>query len=1000
MLLDESRNSRHGFPLGVSRNSYNNKDPPECGSRRDPGSRETPLSFSTYLEHFYPKALTDYLRERETLKRELSIFHTSHPRIMEMAQLEPNAEEQCHSMQAQHTQLVAYYEGEMSSLKRELYARYKREYKDFHCKLLLEKAKREAERAHRPSTLSVVSTTLSPSRTSDCSSPSPRQFTPHKEIGPHVTSVDSQSVSAPETRNSPGRVRVARPKASPSSNELDSPSAHQSTIRKPLQAPKLMTTRFDKPESTLETVSTFLKPACDISVHAKPLEQSDTAVLTREPPKGSSLTGDMPSSRVISAPSKRVDACTPGKCPTRKVEVSIQKRTSASRHSPFPNAALTPRNSMAILSIRPPLTRSSKDGSEPSSQVTLKTSPSNIVNAGRIVSETAHQNTETRARVSLTVTAAAPWFDKQPSVAGGLERLIERSIIDTERTEQAPMPSSSEVEERRPVPYAVVSEIMEKKQETCSPDNSATLSLHDNLVPISRPQPRPGVHVKLLERVNTVVLSREPPMGSSLMGITPSTQVVSVPSSKRRSAHVPRKPPDRKVECFFFQRRGFSAFTGEFNAVKTACRKTGNSPRVPGVTSRPLFGETTSPHLAVSGQRMASIFSEEPSADKIECSNEHSNVIVGLAVGQALAPLSTEVEERRWDPDATVSIQNGGEEDTHSHLPNAALTLRKSTSVSSLRAPASPTRRNAHAPDKLLVTKEDSSVKGTSAVKHSPADNAPLFPCNPVPTPPAWASSACLSKDGIMPSSQAISTRYTSNVKVSMRRAVNKTAHHKIPETHPRVSHEPSSPQLGGPPPVGIRGHSDECSKVAVGPADERALISSLSEVEERRRVSDAIVSKTKRTNEETRSPKAWAAPSLPTSTSVPSSILPTSTIGSSQPLGDPIPPAKVISRRHNLNVVNKTSEVHNLHSPSLETARKRSKSCDNPFSIEGEGQLARAAAYVQERLKRRSSTFDEFPRRSPKVPPDESLVVEFQPRRLEICKEATRASWNPYGYS
>ena len=47
------------------------------------------------------------------------------------------------------------------------------------------------------------------------------------------------------------------------------------------------------------------------------------------------------------------------------------------------------------------------------------------------------------------------------------------------------------------------------------------------------------------------------------------------------------------------------------------------------------------------------------------------------------------------------------------------------------------------------------------------------------------------------------------------------------------------------------------------------------------------------------------------------------------------------------------------------------------PASVEGEGQLARAAAYIQERDKHCSFTSNEFPCHSPKVPPgDKQLIV------------------------
>ena len=67
---------------------------------------------------------------------------------------------------------------------------------------------------------------------------------------------------------------------------------------------------------------------------------------------------------------------------------------------------------------------------------------------------------------------------------------------------------------------------------------------------------------------------------------------------------------------------------------------------------------------------------------------------------------------------------------------------------------------------------------------------------------------------------------------------------------------------------------------------------------------------------------------------------------------------------------------MYGLHSPSLKTARKQSIVSCVPVSVEGEGQLARAAAYIRECIKRRSLASDEFPCHSDKVPPDKSLDV------------------------
>ena len=122
MPENESRNPRLITHPRVLQSSYNTKDPPKIGSRRGPVSREALSSFSKFLERFYPKALYDYLSRRETLERELSIFHAAPPRVMEKARLEPNSVEQCRVLQTQHDELVAAYKIELSSQRRELHA--------------------------------------------------------------------------------------------------------------------------------------------------------------------------------------------------------------------------------------------------------------------------------------------------------------------------------------------------------------------------------------------------------------------------------------------------------------------------------------------------------------------------------------------------------------------------------------------------------------------------------------------------------------------------------------------------------------------------------------------------------------------------------------------------------------------------------------------------------------------------------------------------------------
>src|SRR6266576_3996739 len=107
----------------------------------------------------------------------------------------------------------------------------------------------------------------------------------------------------------------------------------------------------------------------------------------------------------------------------------------------------------------------------------------------------------------------------------------------------------------------------------------------------------------------------------------------------------------------------------------------------------------------------------------------------------------------------------------------------------------------------------------------------------------------------------------------------------------------------------------------------------------------------------------------------------------------DPIPPFEVISRRRDLNNVNKTSSGSATHSPEHKTARKRSHPPFSPSGGEGGGQLARAAAYMRERIAQRSSAFDEFVCRSPKAPPDKVTESDTTRHVPDVASEGKRFS-------
>src|SRR6266550_662552 len=410
MPENESRNPRLVTHPRASRSSYNLKDPPEFGFRRIPGSREALPSFSKYLERFYPKALYDYISRRETLERELSIFHAAHPRVMEKARLEPNSVEQCRVLQTQHDKLVAAYEIELSSQRRELHARYERKYDDFRRKELLEAVERKARYMRKLSVLSAEPTTDLVYTLDRSAGPLPSNT--HRETGPRA---DPVAISNPEAQNPPKRVLLTHSKGVPSSVELDPVPAPQGLK----SSPPSVAHELPSARNPLETGTPISSPPHRPSMRVKPVEQSTKTVLSREPPKGSSLMGTKPSNRVTSEStspsSKRAtirNAVESPQAVMKRKEVSsvkAAKGTSATKHSPMPKAAPTLLKSMPVSSIRalPPAP------SFPSFQVISTPCTSHAISTHREVNEATHRKYETRPRVSRELAPSR--FGEKPS---------------------------------------------------------------------------------------------------------------------------------------------------------------------------------------------------------------------------------------------------------------------------------------------------------------------------------------------------------------------------------------------------------------------------------------------------------------------------------------------------------------------------------------------------------------------------------------------------------
>src|SRR6266550_1272920 len=537
MPIPESRNPRLVSRLGASRSSYNSKDPPEFGFRRIPDSREALPSFSEYLELFHSKAHSLYLRDREALKYELSVTRTAQTSVAEKVLLEPDSDEWLSRLES-YSEFAAHLEKGLSSQKRKLYSRYEREYDKF-LRKELEKVRAEGRKARadewdrrsaewnevfeglleaveserrygqeRPSTPTpdscspqreVRTTTPSLARTPDHSSPPPS--IPIEGTRPRTTLMDSRKVSTPETLNPPERVQSARSRVSPSSTKPDPPSAPRrlktsppSVSRELLPAHKLMTEGRKPLKSSLETASTdaISGPLPRSGERAKAREQPNKTVLNREPPKGSSLMGAKPASRVVSAPApKRVDTRTSREPPIRKMRVDVKKDVKARRHSPMSEAAPSLLKSTPVSSIRARTPASSfpaspsKNGTTLSSQTTSMQEVLNVVSTHRIAKEMTHHRTEIPSRVSRSLSlplfgklpvsvetrtrvsskAATPRFGKIP-FADGIERSDDRSnVVVGPAVEQALTLLSSEVGEGRRITDTIVSIHNEEKRD-------------------------------------------------------------------------------------------------------------------------------------------------------------------------------------------------------------------------------------------------------------------------------------------------------------------------------------------------------------------------------------------------------------------------------------------------------------------------------------------------------------------------------------------------------
>src|SRR6266576_3942279 len=293
------------------------------------------------------------------LKDGLSEVRGARKYVSKKVQHEPNSVEWHLKLRALD-ELVACHEKKLSSHKQELYSRYKRKYEDFRYEKLKTvgetktKACADAWKEQSERLLSELREMLEVSERGREKPSMPGHSCPPSSIPiegthPRTTLVDSQKVSTPKTPNPPKQVQLTRSKASPSSVEPDPVPAPQGFN----SSPPSVAHELPSARNPLEMGTPISSPPHRPSMRVKPVEQSTKTVLSREPPKGNSLMGIMPSTRIVSVPvPKCVNTRTSGKLPIIKTKVNVEKDAKARRHSPMPKAAPTLLKSTPVSSIR------------------------------------------------------------------------------------------------------------------------------------------------------------------------------------------------------------------------------------------------------------------------------------------------------------------------------------------------------------------------------------------------------------------------------------------------------------------------------------------------------------------------------------------------------------------------------------------------------------------------------------------------------------------------
>ncbi|KAF8332547.1 hypothetical protein F5887DRAFT_1080693 [Amanita rubescens] len=183
-----------------------------------------------------------------------------------------------------------------------------------------------------------------------------------------------------------------------------------------------------------------------------------------------------------------------------------------------------------------------------------------------------------------------------------------------------------------------------------------------------------------------------------------------------------------------------------------------------------------------------------------------------------------------------------------------------------------------------------------------------------------------------------------------------------------------------------------ERSTSILGPSNIWVQSSLLSiELGEKRRIYDTTVVNIQHISEEMSSPNASVASTLSVPAPATSSV---QVEAPRHPLDEDRPPIEAVSRQHGLNVVNDRTTVSKVYSRNSQTVRRQSNPNNYPSEVSEGRHLASAAAYVQERKRRRSLDYDGNVRHASKGPPDKS-EAEFTSLRqaLSVIRKETEAS-------